>query len=120
MKKLRISDLDRPAGARHVLEGLIPGDHLTQGGLNFKKPGQRSHPAGCTCAACDGRGRHVHAGDYEVFVILQGQARMEVDGVAHPLVAGDVVICEPGEDHHLVADETDPCVNIFLHAGSGS
>jgi hypothetical protein len=27
-----------------------------------------------------------------------------------------VVVCEPGEDHHLISDEKDPCVNIYLHA----
>ncbi len=24
------------------------------------------------------------------------------------------LVCEPGEDHHLVADEDDPMVNIYL------
>jgi hypothetical protein len=41
-----------------------------------------------------------------------------VDCQSHDLVAGDVVICEPGEDHHLVSDLKDPCVNIYLHAGN--
>lgn len=49
--------------------------------------------------------------------ILSGKARIEVDGESHDLRAGDVVICEPGEDHHLVSDEHHPCVNIYLHAG---
>ena len=40
---------------------------------------------------------------------------MEIDGTPHDMITGDVVVCEPGEDHHLVADEEDPCVNITLH-----
>jgi len=113
MKILTIHDL--PLEKRHILSGLIAGEFLSHGGMGFKAPGHRSHDVGCTCKSCDGRGRHVHADDEEVFVILQGKARMEVDGVSHPLKAGDVVICEPGEDHHLVSDADDPCVNIYLH-----
>jgi len=115
MKKLTIAEL--PVNERHILAGVIPGEHLTQGGLNFKGPGDRSHDVGCTCNSCDGSGRHVHKDDNEVFIILQGKARIEVDGASHDLVAGDVVVCEPGEDHHLVSDDEDPCVNIYLHAG---
>ncbi len=115
MRKLTISDLT--IGKGHVLEGIVPGEYLTHGGLNFKGPGQRSHDVGCDCSSCDGHGRHVHEDDNEIFVILQGKARIEVDGRSHDLVAGDVVICEPGEDHHLVSDESDPCVNLYLHAG---
>lgn len=115
MRKMRLGDLDGK-DRLHFLEGVIPGRYLAQGGLSFKKPGFRTHPAGCACQHCDGQGRHVHA-DYEVFIILQGKARMEVDGIAHPLATGDVIICEPGEDHHLISDENEPCVNLWLHAG---
>jgi len=115
LKQLSIKDL--PIGARHILSGLIPGEYLTRGGLNFKGPGDRSHDVGCDCKSCDGKGRHVHKDDSEVFVLLQGKARIEVDGESHDLKAGDVVICEPGEDHHLISDEQEPCVNIYLHGG---
>lgn len=105
-----------PLGKEHILSGLIPGAYLSQGGLNFKQPGDRSHDVDCPCKACDGQGRHVHEDDSEVFIILQGKARIEVEGKSYDLRAGDVVICEPGEDHHLVSDEQEPCVNIYLHA----
>jgi len=114
MKILNLQDL--PLGKRHVLSGLIDGEYLSRGGLGFKAPGHRSHDVGCNCKSCDGEGRHVHADDQEVFIILQGKARMEVDGESHALKAGDVVICDPGEDHHLISDVDDPCVNIYLHA----
>lgn len=117
MKRFRLSDLN-PFGSEHILTGIIPGKYLSQGGIGFKAPGQRSHDVGCTCPACDGKGRHVHADDCEAFIILQGRAQMQIDGESHDLRAGDVVVCEPGEDHHLVADADDPCVNIYLHAGN--
>jgi len=28
-----------------------------------------------------------------------------------------VFIVEPGEDHHLISDGEDPCINLWLHAG---
>ncbi len=112
MKKLRLTDL---TGAEHILAGWVPGRCLSRGGLSFKAPGRRTHDTGCLCPSCDGLGRHVHD-DSEVFILLQGKARMEIDGKTHSMVAGDVVICEPGEDHHLVSDEEDPCVNLWLHA----
>ena len=112
MKKYRLAQLADSAEG-HFLQGLIPGRFLVQGGLSFKKPGFRTH-------AHDGPGgsdRHVHDDDREVFVILQGRAVMEIDGQRHALSTGDVVVVEPGEDHHLIADEADPCVNLWLHAG---
>jgi len=115
MKRLKLAELNYMGGG-HVLQGVVPGKYLSQGGMSFKKPGQRSHDTGCACASCNGSGRHVHANDCEVFILLQGRARMEIDGVAHDMAAGDVVVCEPGEDHHLVADGNDPCVNLWLHA----
>jgi len=57
----------------------------------------------------------VHADDCEAFIVLQGRAQLQVDGETHELRAGDGVVCELGEDHHLVADSDEPCVNIYLH-----
>jgi mannose-6-phosphate isomerase-like protein (cupin superfamily) len=116
MKKLRLTDL-ACGGNGHILNGIIPGRHLSRGGLSFKQPGERSHDRGCACPSCDGQGRHVHTGDSEVFILLEGKARMEIDGQPHKLAVGDVIVCEPGEDHHLVSDEHEPCVIIWLHAG---
>ena len=116
MKHLRVSDLaDIRAG--HFIKGIIPGDFIYQGGMSFKKPGQRTHDVGCKCPSCDGKGRHVHTDDSEVFVILQGKGVMEINGKKHTLTTGDIMVCEPGEDHHLVADKDDPCINLWLHAG---
>ena len=111
MKRYRLKDLSDTTNG-HFLKDLVPGEHLCKGGLGFKKRGFRTHGE----KNWRGSDRHVHD-DSEVFVILQGKARMEVDGVEHPLVTGDVMVIEPGEDHHLISDAEDPCVNLWLHAG---
>ncbi|MFA6714408.1 MAG: cupin domain-containing protein [Victivallales bacterium] len=112
MKQYRLNQL---ADVRdgHFLKGIIPGKFLCRGGLSYKKPKERTH-------SNDGPGSmdyHVHEDDYEVFIILQGKARMEVNGKLFPMVTGDVFVIEPDEDHHLISDKTDPCVNLWLHAG---
>jgi len=112
MKRYRLADLtDVREG--HVLRGLGLADYLREGGLSFKAPSQRTHDH-------DGPGggdRHTHE-DHEVFIILQGRGVMEVDGQSHPVITGDVLVIEPGEDHHLIADADFPCINVWLHAGS--
>jgi mannose-6-phosphate isomerase-like protein (cupin superfamily) len=112
MKRYRLKDL-QDATEGHFLQGILPGDYLCMGGLGFKKAGERTH-------SHDGPGgsdRHVHADDLEAFVLLQGKAVMELDGEKIPMRVGDIFVVEPGEDHHLVSDPADPCVNLWLHAG---
>ena len=112
MKLLRISAL-RDSRDGHVLRDVLPGAYLCDGGLGFKAPGFRTHSG-------DGPGgsdRHVHDNAAEAFVILQGKAVMQIDGRPYPLQTGDICVVEPGEDHHLVSDAADPCVNLWLHAG---
>ena len=75
--------------------------------MSYKVPGFRTHPE-------DPDHRHT---DEEVFIIMQGKARMEIDGTVYPMVTGDIIVVEPGEQHYLTADEQDPCINIWFHAG---
>jgi len=111
MIKLRLNQLpDVREG--HFLKGLIAGEYLCQGILSYKPPGLRTH----TDDGAGGRDWHMHE-DSEVFIILQGKAMMELNGEMHPMVTGDVLVVEPGEDHHLISDVNDPCVNLWLHAG---
>ena len=111
MRRYRLNQLP-DAREGHFLSGLVPGRYLCQGALSYKRPNVRTH----TNDGPGGSDRHVHD-DYEAFVILQGKAVMEVDGERVTMVTGDVVIVEPGEDHHLVSDAEDPCINLWLHAG---
>jgi quercetin dioxygenase-like cupin family protein len=89
----------------HFLEGLVPGRYIYVGGMGFKGPGDVTHP-----------GRHTHD-DAEVFIVLQGKGELEIEGTRHPIATGDILVVEPGEDHHLVSSEDDPLVNIWLHCG---
>lgn len=104
MKRYRLAHLDDVRDG-HVLKGVVPGKYLVVGGIGFKEPGQVTHP-----------GHHVHD-DEEVFIILQGKGEIEIGGRRHPIAAGDVLVVEPGEDHHLVSSDDDPLVNLWLHAG---
>ena len=112
MIKTRLNQLD-DVREGHFLNGMIPGAFLCRGTLSYKAPNVRTH----TNDGPGGRDWHVHADDYEAFVLLQGRAVMELNGEDHPMVTGDVFIVEPGEDHHLISDPADPCINLWLHAG---
>lgn len=112
MKQYRISDLsDTRQG--HFLGGIASGQHICRGGMGYKKPGERTHDHD----GADGSDDHTHE-DCETFVILQGKGQMEIDGTLYPVTTGDIVVVEPGENHHLIADEHDPCINLWLHTGS--
>ncbi|MHB9031864.1 MAG: cupin domain-containing protein [Anaerolineae bacterium] len=111
MRKLRLNQLG-DVSEGHFLADYLPGNYLSAGALSFKPPRMRTH----TAEGPGGDDRHIHT-DSEAFIILQGKAVMEVDGREVPLVTGDVLIIEPGEDHHLTSDAEDPCINLWLHAG---
>ncbi len=83
--------------------------------MGFKKPGERTH----TQDGPNGKDQHIHE-DCEIFIILQGKAKMEIDGKFYPLVTGDICIVELGEDHHLISDNDDPCINLWLHGGKSA
>lgn len=113
MIRAKLSELtkkDHAAG--HFLGDLLPGAYLTSGGLSFAGRGDRSH----TNDGPDGKDYHVHR-DREAFIILQGTGTMEIDGQHHPVASGDIIIVEPGEDHHLCSSEEDPIVTVWCHAG---
>ena len=58
---------------------------------------------------------HAHADMHELFIILEGTARMIVDRRPHDLKAGDAIVLAPGETHELSSLSTEPLV--FLVAG---
>jgi mannose-6-phosphate isomerase-like protein (cupin superfamily) len=107
LRKHRFSDLGTAPGG-HVLTGLVPGRHLVKGGLSFHTSGQRSHAA---------EPRHVHDDGEEVFLILQGKGHVELDTGNEPCRAGDVLVVERGENHHLTSSREEPLVVVWLHAG---
>lgn len=112
MKRYRIQDLQETRAGEHVLQSVLPGAHIYSGGLAFSKPGERSH----TNDGPEGRDYHVHQ-DEELFLIVQGQGTIELNGEFTPVAAGDIIVIEPGEDHHLISSTDDPIVTLWCHAG---
>ena len=103
MKRYTLSDLGAK-GPEHVISRLVPGKYIVHGALSFHKVGLRTH----------GEGKHVHD-DREVFCIMQGQGEIEIDGRREPVHAGEVLVIEPGEDHHLIGDPDHPMINLWFH-----
>ena len=96
MKRLRIEDL-RPDSHRLMPE-YFGARRILHGGLYVFKPGETPHPD-----------YHVHAED-EVFIFIQGRGVLPIDGTEHPVATGDVIIVEPGEDHHTTSSVEEPLV----------
>lgn len=61
--------------------------------------------AEATLAAGAGTRRHYHARAEEIYVVLAGSGRMEVDGNALGVGPGDAVLIRPGDWHQIEADE---------------
>lgn len=108
MKRMTIKDLQVTEG--QLFEGILPGEKLYMGGLSFTEPGEISH------ADENPEGTHIHD-DCELFLIVQGRAVVQVNGVTESIKTGDMILVEPGEDHHIISDEKDPAVVLWCHAG---
>jgi quercetin dioxygenase-like cupin family protein len=53
---------------------------------------------------------HAHADMHELFIVLEGAARMIVDGETHDLKPGDAIALAPGETHELSNPSNNPIV----------
>lgn len=110
MRRLRLSVLPEVTEG-HIFKSVLPGEFIYRGGLSFMEPGQRSH----SNDGPDGRDYHVHE-DCEAFLVLDGQGLIEVNKVIYPIQVGEIIIIEPGEDHHLIS-ESNHLVTLWCHAG---
>ncbi len=97
MKKHTVHEL-RTGGTR-LAPDLLGDAVITGGGVHVFAPGETAHP----------EPRHVHEVN-EVLIMLQGTGVFPVDGKDYPVCAGDVVVVEAGEDHHLRSSADDPLV----------
>lgn len=52
--------------------------------------------------------RHRHARTEEVYVLLDGEGEMEVDGERRRVGAGDAILIPPGARHRITADAGVP------------
>lgn len=103
MKRYTFADLGSD-GPEHVASKLVPGKYIYHGALSFHAIGHRTHS----------EGEHVHD-DREIFCIMQGRGVIEIDGRSEPVHAGEILVIEPGEDHHLVGDPEKPMINLWFH-----
>ncbi|MEV6300263.1 cupin domain-containing protein [Actinoplanes sp. NPDC051861] len=107
MRKLSVAELE----AHHrgpTFTSVLPGHVVQKGGFRvYAEPNFRTH---------DGEpGRHTHTVP-EIFVIVQGDGDVEVEGeVVDKFTAGEAVLFEPGEDHHLISRGSQPLVFVWMH-----
>ena len=107
MRKLTIDQLPdggTPATLAALGQGWGP---VERGGISrYATPGHRTH---------DETGPHVHTVP-EIFTIVAGAGVVELNGVRDmEFTAGDVLIIEPGEDHHLISTGSVPLVFTWMH-----
>ena len=102
MKRYKFSDLGSD-GPEHIAGKLVPGKRIARGALSFHPPGHRTHS----------EGEHRHE-EHEIFCIAQGQGVIEINGRTEPIHAGDVLVIEPGEDHHIIGDPDYAIVNFWF------
>lgn len=100
MKKLTISEVT--SDGLQLMPDLLGKSRIDHGGMKIFEPGESAHP----------EPRHVHDKD-EVFILLQGEGVLPVDGVEYPVKAGEVWIVEASEDHHLRSSLEQPLVAVW-------
>jgi quercetin dioxygenase-like cupin family protein len=57
---------------------------------------------------------HAHTDMHELFIILEGTARMIVDGSSHNLSQGEAIALAPGESHELSNTSGDRFVFVVV------
>ena len=97
VKKLTLSSVS--SDGLHLMPDLLGEAGIHHGGVKVFAPGETAHP----------EPRHVHEKD-EVFILLQGEGVLPIDGEEYPVKAGDVCIVAAGEDHHLASSVEQPLV----------
>ncbi len=103
MRVFRVRELSNEQRAEAVRE-LLLGRRVISCGVAEFAPGVRAH---------EGE-EHVHEQD-EVFVILCGEVTVPIKGGPSEVArAGDWVLVEAGEEHHLTNHTRLPCVAIYL------
>ncbi len=55
-----------------------------------------------------GVGYHIHEGDAEIYVMLEGEAEYDDNGTVTTIHAGDITFTGPGEGHSIVNHKDEP------------
>lgn len=101
MKKIKVNELT--PNSTVLLNGYLDLYRFVNGGVMFYKPGELSFPSAV----------HVHETE-EVFIYLQGQGTLIINGNDYLVQAGDVAIVESGEEHHTRSSVEFPLVVAWL------
>lgn len=57
---------------------------------------------------------HAHAGEDKVYLVLEGRARVTVDGATEHLAPGEAVVAPAGSPHGIANDEGNPLLVVVL------
>jgi len=106
MKFLKLNEVTYTPS--RLMSDLLGDRTIDHGGVYVFEPGEIAHP----------EARHVHD-TAEIFIFVQGQGVIPIDGTEYPVETGDVVVVEAGEDHHLRSSEDDPLVSVWYILASG-
>ncbi|MCD6510587.1 MAG: cupin domain-containing protein [Thermoprotei archaeon] len=103
MKKFSIYSLKK-AKEDSLLPSLsLEGYRIVQGGVHVYRPGEISHKGE----------KHVHE-QPEIFIGLDGEATMMVNGREYSFRGGEIILIEPGEEHHVIASKDNPITLVWL------
>ena len=105
MKFFSVYDL--PPGADSA-EFLATGSPLADGVESFAQADVRFYGRGDRSALSRHDGREL------LLVVMQGRGRLVVDGVEHPITAGDVALLQKDDEFAVHADDVDPPVVLTV------
>ena len=104
MQVIRLYEPPARSSSAQMVQQVMQGRTVEACGVATFPPGSVAH---------EGE-RHVHAHD-EVFIILAGEITVPIVGGPTDIArAGDWVLVEAGEEHHLTNHTGLPCVALFL------
>lgn len=103
MKKFSIYGLRRVKESSLLPSLSLEGYRIVRGGVHVYRPGEISHKGE----------KHVHE-QPEIFIGLDGEAIMMVNGKKYPFRGGEIILIEPGEEHHVIASKNNPITLAWL------
>lgn len=59
-------------------------------------------------------GYHTHGADEELYIVLEGQGIMQVNGQSRTVHAGDIILNKPGWSHGLRNESTDHPLRLLV------
>jgi mannose-6-phosphate isomerase-like protein (cupin superfamily) len=114
---LHLDEVDLEPTCAHAGEGLVSFRRLLSE-ADFRGPWNFVDYAVLPPGASIGR--HTHGGNEELYLVLEGQGSMHLDGREFPVRAGHVVVNRPGGTHGLVNDSDAPLRLFVVEVACGT